>query len=241
MKNTIIKGSLLLMLSGFLMMASCTKESGQGPLITKTLNIADFSGVIMPGADDVVITYGKEQKVVAIGNENVINSISTSVEHGVWNMKLNENFSNYDLRYEITVPRMSSIKVSGSANVVSERFKTEKDVLVTISGSGNIHLEDYEGYGTLNANISGSGNVYIHGANTNFDLLNIGISGSGNYLGFPLSVNGATTNISGSGNSEVYANDDLIVNISGSGNVSYKGYPSIISYISGSGNIINAN
>jgi len=229
------------MLSGFFVMSSCTNESGDGPIVTKTLDIAEFEGVIMPSAEDVRITYGTDFKVVAIGNENVVNEISTSVNGGVWNMKLNQNFNNYDLRYEIVVPRMKSIRISGSGNVFSKGFITEKDVQLDVSGSGNIQLEDYEAYGTLNVSVSGSGNIYALGSNTNFTALNIGISGSGNYYGFPLAVNSATVNISGSGNTEVYANDDLIVNISGSGNVSYKGFPSIQSNISGSGNVINAN
>jgi len=242
MKKNIFKGSLLLILSGLFVMSACNKESGEGPIVTKTIDLASFHGIIMPDAEDVIIVQGATQKVLAIGNQNIIDIIDKSVDNdGIWKMALSGNPSNYELRYEITVPNMDYIKVSGSGNIIASNFTNVNDVEVSIPGSGNIKLENYVSQGTLNVNVSGSGNIYASGNDISFENLIVGFSGSGNYFGFPLSVNAASIDISGSGNMEVTVQNDLNVNISGSGNVAFKGFPIIQSNITGSGNLINAN
>ncbi|MDX2429340.1 MAG: hypothetical protein QNK35_00310, partial [Bacteroides sp.] len=70
-KNIIIAAILL----GTIITQSCTKEyariEGIGSITTQTLNLQDFSGIIASGADDVVISYGTEQKVEATGHSNI--------------------------------------------------------------------------------------------------------------------------------------------------------------------------
>ena len=116
---------MFIVVIGLLLISSCTKTKAEGPIISKVLDIDNFSGVDMVGAENVMITYGTEQKIVAIGNENVVNAINRSVSYGIWKMKLNEDFTAYSLRYEIAVPRLSLIMISGSGEIVSKGFSND--------------------------------------------------------------------------------------------------------------------
>jgi len=73
--NIIIAAILL----GTIVTQSCTKEyariEGTGSIVTQTLNLRDFNGIAAAGADDVVISYGPEQKVEVTGHSNIISRI----------------------------------------------------------------------------------------------------------------------------------------------------------------------
>ena len=65
----------------------------------------------------------------------------------------------------------------------------------------------------------------------------IRISGSGDFRGQDLSTTSTSVVVSGSGDVDVRAEDELDVMISGSGSVRYGGDPSISKVVSGSGSV----
>ena len=234
-------GTLLLALSS-LIMVSCTKTTNNGPVITRVLDIQYFEGVKMSSSENIVITQGSNLKVTAIGNENIVDKVVLDVSNNIWNAHLEPgSYSNYELRYEITIPTLNYTAVSGSGNITVKNFTAQNHLTADISGSGNIGLINFEGAGTISARISGSGNILTSGTSTTFDELIVAISGSGNYIGFPITANKANITISGSGDCETTVTDKLHVKISGSGDVRYKGQPTITTNISGSGDLIDAN
>lgn len=242
MTNKMLKFATLTLSIFALFITSCTKETNYGPVVTRTLEIQRFDGIKMSSSEDVVITQGSGFKVVAIGNEDILDKISLEVNSNIWDIHLlSGNYSNYDLRYEITMPTVNYLDVSGSGDMTVKNFIGEDHLSTHISGSGNIYLDSYEGVGVLTATISGSGNIVANGFSDIFDLVNVNISGSGNYNGFAISSDKSTMNISGSGNIETTVKNTLRVKISGSGNVSYKGRPTVDVEITGSGKLINAN
>lgn len=182
---------------------SCTKEfsriEGTGTITTETLHLSDFSGIDMEGADDVIISYGTEQKVEVTGHPNIISRINTDVINETWHMELERgNYGDYELTYYITLPSIERISYDGSGNVmVSDSME-----------------EDY---------------------------LELSLVGSCSFYGFSLRARSCQVDITGSGNCEITAGQQLDVSIYGSGNVYYKGTPAIDEYISGSGRVINSN
>ena len=195
-KNIIIAAILL----GTTITQSCTKEyariEGTGSIVTQTLNLRDFSGIAAAGADDVVISYGPEQKVEVTGHSNIISRIKTDVHSGIWEMELeNGNYGRYELIYYITLPTIEKISYSGSANI---RIDSPMDVdylelslmgscsfngfllsanycQVDISGSGEVEISAVKG---LDVSIEGSGSVYYKGSPSIKDY----ISGSGSVI-----------------------------------------------------------
>ncbi|MBK6634921.1 MAG: DUF2807 domain-containing protein [Chitinophagaceae bacterium] len=84
--------------------------------------------------------------------------------------------------------------------------------------------------------MAGSGNInFSQGTAQNFIST---IAGSGSVYAFGMQAVHADIIISGSGNQEISAGNNLKVNIAGSGNVYYKGTPVINVHISGSGAVI---
>lgn len=164
---------------------SCTKEfsriEGEGTITTETLKLSDFSGIHMEGADDIIISYGTEQKVEVTGHPNIISRINTDVHSEIWHMGLERgNYGRYDLTYYITLPALEKISYEGSGNVmVSGPMEAEylelvlmgscsfsgfsfraENCQVDIIGSGNCEITAES---QLDVNIEGSGNVYYKG------------------------------------------------------------------------------
>ena len=197
--NIIIAATLL----ATIVTQSCTKEFSQiegiGTITTETLILQEFSGIAMEGADNVIISYGPEQKVEVTGHSNIINRIQTEVRNGTWDVELERgNYGRYELTYYITLPSIEKVSNTGSGNVsITDPMETSYMV--------------------------------------------ISLMGSGSFSGFPLSAQSCQVDITGSGNCEVTAVQNLDVSIDGSGSVFYKGSPSINDHISGSGHVVDSN
>jgi len=137
------------------------------------------------------------------------------------------------------------VVVTGHPNIIS-RIQSEVH-----HGIWNMELErgnygDYElSYHLTMQSIekisnTGTGTVTISGPMEE-DYLELTLMGSGNFWGFSLSAEKCQVDITGSGNCEITAVNQLDVSIGGSGNVYYKGTPTIKDHISGSGHIIDSN
>jgi hypothetical protein len=67
------------------------------------------------------------------------------------------------------------------------------------------------------------------------------VSGSGSIAAFGLQSQHAQASVSGAGNIELTATEQLSADISGAGNVQYKGHPKVSEDISGAGSLAEAN
>lgn len=215
---------------------------GEGTIISTILPVADFKGIDLAFVSNVNINQGASRKIEAIGHSNIIEKITTSVSDDVWKIDLESGcYEDYELSVEITIPNINSLVLSGSGNLIVNGFSNQSGKLnLALSGSGNISLNEFVGVSEIDASISGSGNITLN-KNTNIETLNVDNAGSGKFSGFELKSNCCTVSSSGSGQSEVTAQNTLDVTISGSGNVAYKGSPSITQSITGFGRLIDAN
>ena len=79
---------------------SCEKQfsrvEGYGPIVSETLQLADFTKIYMTGADDVYITFGDEQKVEVEGQRNIINLIKTRVNNN--QTRITDYFGGRDIK-----------------------------------------------------------------------------------------------------------------------------------------------
>jgi len=226
-----------------LFITSCSKNGspikGSGPVVTESFDLPDVSAISLSIDANVVITYGETQEITIEGQQNIIDNIEKYVNNdGYWRIEYYRSVRNHaGVTVYITTPEMDYITISGSGSVeTTNHFPDMPDVYLRISGSGHISM-DVE-TDLIESEISGSGSIHLSGSATE---QSIDISGSGNVHGFNLITQKTYVKISGSGSSEVYAEDLLDVKISGSGNVYYKGNPQIDVNISGSGAVINSN
>lgn len=211
--------------------------NGEGPVVTEELNLADFDGIELSISADVVIKQGPVQEVIVEGKQNIIDELERDVKSGIWDIDIKGCVrDNKDMRIFITLPDITSLKLSGSGTIESENVLLVNDIDLGISGSGDMDL-DLEA-DRIDAKISGSGEMNLDGL---ADHLDFEISGSGDLHGFGLETQSAIVEIRGSGDAEVFVNDNLDVKISGSGNVIYRGNPGLNVKISGSGKVVDGN
>ncbi|NUQ24329.1 MAG: DUF2807 domain-containing protein [Saprospiraceae bacterium] len=211
--------------------------NGSGPIVSETITVPDFTGIDVRMSARVFVRQGDDFEVTVEGKQNIIDELERDVHNGVWKIEIDRCVRDVgDLTIFITMPDITSLKMSGSGDIVSENTLLVDDIEIEISGSGDIDLslEADE----INSRISGSGDLIFEGL---ADELDLAITGSGDLRAFGLTLRTADINISGSGDAEVFVNELLIVRISGSGDVFFKGDPILDVTITGSGRVVDAN
>ena len=227
-------------------MISCQKDdiriSGEGPITTKTLDVANFSGLELAVAANVVVSQGARQEVTATGHANIIDRIDKKVSGDIWTIELDKGrYRDYELTINVTVPDLNSIYLSGSGHITINDFVNQSDLVLDLSGAGQIDLNTFSGTENMDIDISGSGIITGYNKLSSLREVNLRINGSGSYHGFPIMSDVCKVNISGSGTCQVSVRNTLEVSIGGSGTVYYKGNPSIKDHTNRAGNIVNAN
>jgi Putative auto-transporter adhesin, head GIN domain len=227
----------------FFTSSACTQNwnngtgiKGEGPKVTKTLDLASFDGLKLAISADVMIRQGSPQSVKIEAQQNIIDNLKKEVKDGVWKIGFDKNVKDCEsIKIWVTVPTVEELAVSGSGSIIGEgKFSNLNDLSLAISGSGDIKFDADSK--NLSVAISGSGNMELAGSTGESTLA---ISGSGDIAAFGLSSRSCNVRISGSGDSSVNVSESLEVAIAGSGDVYYKGRPSVRSKVSGSGEVMS--
>ena len=201
----------------------------------KEVSLSDIEGIELAIDADVILTQGKQQKIVIEAQQNILDNIKKEVKNDSWRIGYDKNVKNAkDVKIYITMETIEKIVMSGSGTISTKgKFSDLDDVDIAMSGSGDIdfELESDE----INLAMSGSGNVHMAGS---ADSFNIAISGSGDIKTDELAVEDCDIAISGSGHVTVHVTETLDVSISGSGDVQYKGDAKVQSRIIGSGDVV---
>lgn len=164
--------------------SSCKRVEGEGTVVTEELSIDYFTGVSNNTSHSVIIKYGEELKVIAIGESNIIERVKTYVDDDVWSFELESgNYTNYSLSIEITMPEIDFIELKGSGKIeVSDIAATEEadDLTIINKGSGQIYANSMSAYEELDCEAYGSGSVELSDINYQGEELSLENSGSGN-------------------------------------------------------------
>ncbi len=228
-----------LLIAALYLLPSCEKVVGEGPLVTETRSISNFTGISMEMAGKVNFTIGPDYKVELTAQRNILDVLQTNVASGILHIDFKDNVRAKD--YEeiianITAPSLNDVRLSGSGDINVHGNVATSSLKVLVSGSGNISIQNAVVLDVIRTDVSGSGNIFIlNGSATDHDMK---ISGSGNVDMVGVVAQNATTRISGSGDVKVQVSKKLDAHISGSGSVYYRGNPIISTEISGSGRVI---
>jgi len=243
--------------------SSCRKSiEGNGPIVQETLQVPAFTGVILAGGFDVIVTLGDVQSVVAEGQQNIIDRLQTSIMNdGSLKLDLeNGRYRHYDLIIYVTVPEADKFRISGAGDMtIYQSIQTIMDDLdIEITGAGNMNgvgpflVNDrtkarITGSGNMNfvidtdlidVDITGAGNISLDGATAHQDIR---ILDSGDYSAYNFLSQSTFVRITGSGDVQCSVDTELEATITGSGSVFYKGNPTVDVNISGSGSVKHVN
>jgi hypothetical protein len=274
MKNQIYLFSLFVLL---LFSTSCSLidsvcKDGSGDVTSQERAISGFTAVESRGSFKVNIFQDssiKEQSVIIVAQENIINLIQTRISG---QSLIIDNDECYNTNEEVTItirtPALSQIVLTGPGDIVLQDTVRKNDIEFILDGSGTISTTpnfpiiastkcttrvkgsgtmelDFKTTTTINASVDGSGTITLRGEAAKN---NLNVSGSGNIKAFSLPVLESTVEIIGSGIIELKATDTqtpsratLDAQVSGSGTIRVKGNASIRWNISGSGKIERAD
>ena len=230
---------ILLLVAGLFIFPSCEKVVGEGPLVTQTRTVGDFTGVSSEMSGKVNFTIAPDYKVEITAQQNILDVLNTNVVNGVLHIEFKNNVrvkEHEDLLINITAPYADYFRLSGSGNMNVQGDITANNLKVTLSGSGDITVQNAVIADKIDTDISGSGNISIAGGSAvNED---VDISGSGKVEMAGVDAQNAVTHTSGSGDVKLALSTNLDAHISGSGSLYYHGNPIISTHISGSGRVI---
>lgn len=211
--------------------------NADGPFVSKSLVLDDFSGIKNKTSVEVFIRQGDEQEVIVEGKEDAIDELEMDVNNGIWEIEFDRCVRDLDnMQIFITLPVLRKVYSSGSGDIMGENLFLAEDIDFQLSGSGDVRIEAEAD--DIDVKISGSGDLIIDGL---CDEAVYRLSGSGDVQAFGMQSRTADINISGSGGTEVNVAEFLKVRISGSGDVRFIGSPEIDVNITGSGDLIDEN
>ena len=235
MKKAILFLFSLLLLAGINYSFNSENEkciTGKGKTIEKEITLDAFSYLSVTSSVDVELSQGP-QKVVAVGQENIIEQLNRNVKGAHWTIEFDEKICwNNTFSVKVTLPSLEGVNINGAGDVTGHSVFSGDALDVFINGSGDVNLEvDMK---AVKTKINGSGDVRLVGISKEHS---ISINGSGDVRSMELETQNCSVNIHGSGDVKVHAQKSLSVNVQGSGDVHYKGTPEVSSKVQGSGEV----
>lgn len=202
-------------------------------------NVSGFTGISLSISANVYLSQSSDYRVELEGDADYLEEIETIVDGDILKIKNKDHF-NFDFRNKkinvyISMPKVCSVSVSGSGDIIAQTAIKSDDLKIKISGSGNVKIESLS-VKNLDLGISGSGDIKMSGTDI-AETASYSISGSGDIDNQDLQCKKVDIHVSGSGDVRVWAVEELDARVSGSGDVYYKGRPIVNAKSSGSGGI----
>jgi len=229
---------LLLMVCSSCGLSSCEKISGQGPVVTETRTINNFTGINTSIEGDVYVYQDSVFKVELLAQQNILDAIESSVDEGVLNIgfKPGVRIGAHDrVKVYITMPEVHGLSISGSGLVTALQSIEADDLQLKVAGSGNIALSSLTG-STISGSIDGSGNITVYDGTAAYEQLQVNGSGLLDFAG--LNTPKADAAVNGSGAIKVNVQQVLNASISGSGVIYYTGNAQVNTNNAGSGKVV---
>jgi hypothetical protein len=210
-----------------LALASCGTRvlRPSGPDVTQIRNTGSFTGLDFEVPVKAEVRIGGTPSVQLIGPKNILDQIRTSVEGSVLHLRFpnhTELDDNPNLRAVITMPQLSSLGISGTADVNVTGGVSGQTLDIDQSGAGTIRI-DGVAVQRLEAEISGTGELQI-GTGTARDA-SYDIAGAGEVSTVGMTSESVSVDMSGAGNIAVRATRKLYADLSGAGTLRYAGSP----------------
>lgn len=187
----------------------------------QTRNVGDFSGIKSGDSFLINVTQGAVNTLKINATEAVLAQVKTEVKDGILIISTEGNLKgNDEISVVISIKSLSSVDVSGTAEVKSENQLICDKLIISTNGAGDIQLD-------LKANeikteISGAGDVSLKGTTATLDAT---VSGAGDLKASNLDATKIIVKVSGAGDAKVNAIQSLNADVSGAGSIIYKGNP----------------
>lgn len=222
---------------GALLALAVTRETVAGSGVPKTeeRDVGDVTAVALSGTGDLTIVPGPVPALSVTADDNILPLIETESDGGTLTLRTRSRANlrpKTKIAYTLTVPRLSTITVSGAGTVTARQLTTGA-LTVKLSGAGSADLDGLA-CKSLALTLSGAGTARVSGAT---ERLTVKLSGAGDIEAAGLKATTADVQISGAGTASVWAVAELKARVSGAGDVRYKGSPTVEQKVSGAGRV----
>ena len=190
---------------------------GSGVEATETRELESFSAIEIDGGFILIVHVdpASKQRVELRGDDNIVPEVVTTVSDGELELTIDHWLvrPKINTTVEVWAPSLSKISVSGAADM-------------RVDG---LHGEHFE------LAVSGASTSKVSGTIDHFE---VDSSGANTLDARELHAKVVKITVSGAGDSEVWASEQLDANVSGAGNVRYWGQPADVKEnVSGAGSI----
>lgn len=217
----------------------------------KVLELPEFRSIYVNSNYTVYLKQTNKQEVSVEALSEIFQLSDIKVENGILMINIdrkpeNPNKSiwakiddiklNPTMKLFISMKNINDLVVNSNGKIISENSIAANNLNLQLNGGGWMEI-DLKGE-TVKAEVTGSGTLVLKGYATTLDAV---LSGSGNLKAFDCPLETAKVKVSGSGNCEVNATNNIEAYIYGSGWVKHKGNTkNTVKKIYGSGSIDRA-
>lgn len=228
------------------------KVRGNGKLVTRTVQITNFSDVELgsgiEGARNMVgmkkctpvfnYTQSAEETTTLqiTTDENLFSLLIVRVKDDRLVIRpedKNKVLLPTSMEINGTSKELRDLRVNGCMDFIAEGLVTTDNLNIHLSGVSTVKMDDLESK-DVKVHLSGVGSIYLKGKADEGDF---SVSGVGHIYAFDCPVNNLECRVSGVGGAEVNATEHLSARLSGVGSLKYKGDAEIDANASGVGKI----
>lgn len=207
--------------------------SGDGNVVTETINVDGFTGIHASSGIDVNISQG-DFYVEVEADENLQEVITVELDGDMLRIDSERNiYKSKSKVVNVTLPELTDIKISSAGDIKAMTDFDCQDVDIDISSAGDLDIElDAK---NVKISISSSGDCDISGTAVS---LNARLSSAGDLDAAELISDFVDVSVSSAGDASVYANKEIKMSASSAGNIYYRGDAEILkSHTSSAGSI----
>lgn len=201
--------------------------STSGNTTTKEFSLSGFDAVEASSAFKVEIRGGLSFKVIVTVDSDIFNrlkvqKIGRTLHIGLAPLSVLRLGGNSVLKAQVTMPRLTSLGLSGACTASLDSFSSSSDLRLELSGASRV-TGDVD-TGDLTVSLSGASKVTMSG---NGGALTIDASGASTADFTAFSSKSADVELSGASEAVVNTNGDLAISASGASDLQYIGSPKI--------------
>lgn len=246
MNNMIIAIVIIGVIVSGILLTSCVRidlSEKAGPIITKTYDFKDFTGIDVGHDFEVTITQSDEYSIAITAGENAFERIDVHKDGSTLVIGVNTWFFNWFVspKLTVTMPVLKELELSGASTSTVSGFHSSQDLNLHLSGASKLDFDMETGgffaelsgasgiTGNLTAtsseiDLSGASHVNLTGSGGN---IKIDGSGASNIDAIDFAVDNAYIELSGASHTKLKINGRLDVDLSGASSVAYTGNPDL--------------
>lgn len=229
-----MKRIILLILVFGTLLPACRFKSGSGNIISETRSLPAFTGIAVSSGIEVELKSGTSASVIVEADDNVIESIETTVNNGQLTIRARSmNFNNVHMKVLISAAGITRLKASGGAEI-QVKDKLVSDTKIDCQASGGASIEGYLDAPELSIDASGGADITLAGRTR--DLV-VEASGGASINAEKILSEQTKANVSSGASAHVHSSVSLDAHASSGGELYYRGGGTLIKSESSGGTV----